>query len=121
LASGAGSPSRRASATEALSFLFLEDENVRPALEKLRPAWLKAVEDKDRDVRLQLSTLSSWLLLRVAAGQFADQGGQARTAKGDGRLATAAVVVHVFDDPLHQANLVVRGQRFPGGPGPLLL
>lgn len=36
----------------AKALAFLADEKFRPALEKVRPALLQAVEDKDRDVRL---------------------------------------------------------------------
>jgi hypothetical protein len=44
-----GSPASRALA-EALG--FLADEKVRPAIEKLRPELLQAVEDKDRDAQV---------------------------------------------------------------------
>lgn len=48
----AGSPGMRGVAIEQLSSLFLDDAQVRQELEKLRPAWLKDVESKDRNTRL---------------------------------------------------------------------
>ena len=45
-----GSAASRGFAYEALG--FMANEKFRPAIEKLRPRLLQAVEDKDRDVRL---------------------------------------------------------------------